>query len=133
MLAPSWPALHALLDHLLATGPVPRLIRFLDRAEHWRVVVVGGVAVTGYRNDVRPDDFRSAPAEATSVPGPVGSMACDAADALLTEWAGVDVLVDEGGAAFVIEVNTPCSLAVPGVLDTAAVADALVAHLLPPG
>ena len=133
MRADSWPALFSLVDYLRSQGVAPWLQAHVPDAEHWRVVVVGERGVAGYRNDLLPDDFRSAPSDelaAYVLPPPAAvDLAVAAVRVTHREFGGVDLLRHPGGRWYLLEVNMPCYY--PHAQEVAGVdiAGAMVDHL----
>lgn len=133
--ADSLPALVGLLEWLLARGERVRLSAFVPDAMHWRLVVVGDRVVTAYRNPVRSDDFRSSPsgdpADYGLAPPPEAArIAVAAAHTLGVETVGADVLVDPGGACYLLEANFPCFFAQATEAAGVDVAGPMLDHLL---
>lgn len=127
---------YAGMDFCVDHGLIPALSAFVPDAMHWRVVVVGGRAVAGYKNPVKPGDFRSKPsadpADYTSEVEPaLAQLACAAAAASDVEMAGVDILRAPGRADVVLEANFPCyfpkAQLVAGIDVAGAIVDALAA------
>ena len=109
------PGLFSLVDYLVGEGTAPLLMPWIDGV-HWRVVVVGDVAVAAYRNPRDVDDFRTvggcAPEDfCLPVPEHLAGPAIAACAALGVAHGGVDVLVPEHGPAVVLECNFPCYFA----------------------
>ncbi len=109
----SLPGLLSLVDYL--DGGEVQLMEKIADAVCWRVVVVGSRAVAAYRQQPRPDDFRSGLSDdpedylaalETSFPA-LARLAVQAVEALALAFGGVDLLVSESRAV-VLEVNFPC-------------------------
>ena len=105
--------LRSLLGAFLAKGDSPLLCAYVPDAVHWRIFVVGGRAVGGYRNVADQGDFRTSASDDPSdyhvaLPPDVCAMAVQAAQALECELAGVDILSHPSGRHYLLEANFPC-------------------------
>ena len=101
--------LRSVLD--LDPSSVPELVRYVDGAVMWRVVVVGDKAVGVTRGVIPEGDFRSVASDepgdyATTVPAALAKIAIAATRAVEVRAAGVDLL-QKGDEIVVLEVNTP--------------------------
>ncbi len=132
----SWTALHSVVDMLRASvGDQVVLMAAIEPAVHWRIIVVAGACVAAYRNPARPDDFRTYVVEEREYfEQPAPPDAVDAAlrgtEALGLTCGGVDVLVHDSGAVYVLEVNFPFYFAHPMQAAKVDVAAAMVDALL---
>ncbi|MBV1857831.1 MAG: hypothetical protein KUG77_05415 [Nannocystaceae bacterium] len=132
----TWTSLHSVVDMLRASvGDQVVLMAAIEPAVHWRIIVVGGVCAAAYRNPLRPDDFRTYVVEEPEYfENPAPPAAVDAAvratAVLGLTCGGVDVLVHESGAVYVLEVNFPFYFAHPMQAANVDVAAAMVDALL---
>ncbi len=131
----SLPALTSLLDLLWARGEEVRLMAYVDNAVHWRVIVVEGVAITAYRNPLKPNDFRSTPsadpADYGLVPSPEAArLAIEGTRASGMAFGGADVLEHPSGQHYLLEVNSPCYFPQAETFGKADVAGAMIEALL---
>jgi hypothetical protein len=131
----SLPALFSTLDYLLASGREPLLAAYIEDAVHWRVVVLGGRAIAAYRNVPEADDFRTYASEdpadfVTEPPPELEQLAVAAADALRTDFAGVDLLRHPSGRCYLLEANFPCWFAQSQLVAGVDVAGAMVERLI---
>lgn len=132
----SWSALHSVVDMLRASvGDQVVLMAAIEPAVHWRIIVVAGACAAAYRNPLRPDDFRTHVIEEPEYferPAPPAAVdaALRATEALGLTCGGVDVLVHESGAVYVLEVNFPFYFAHPKRAANIDVAAAMVDALL---
>ena len=116
MRADSWPALLSLVDYLVATGTEFILREYLPSTRTGRLLVIGNQVVGGLEYDTPPDDFRTNAASAlpprlTHFTAEVEALAVASASSIGMELAGVDVLFDERGQAYLLESNMPCGFA----------------------
>lgn len=93
------------------------LRKFVNSARHFRLVVVGDKVVDTIEYDTQSDDFRTnavavpTVADRNDVSDDIKQIAIKAVAVLDLEFGGVDILIDESGAAYVAEVNFPCNFA----------------------
>ena len=129
-------SLYSVVDYVTASSPLPVLSAYVDDAEHWRCVVVGGRVVASYLNPREASDFRtygsSDPEDVRAgADEDLAEVACLAVAATGVEFGGVDVLRHESGRCYVLESNFPCYYAhaqtVGGVDVTGAMLDHLIA------
>ncbi|MGI4875550.1 MAG: ATP-grasp domain-containing protein [Janthinobacterium lividum] len=129
MRADSWPALLSLVDYLVATGTEFMLREYLESTGSGRLMVIGDRVVGALEYDNLPTDFRTnaaggPPPRLTRFAPAVEALAVAATQAVGAELAGVDVLLDQAGRAYLLEINLPCGFAtfpklgvdVPGML-----------------
>jgi len=133
--ADSLPSLFSIVDYALAEGSKPLLTAYVPDAVHWRVTVVGDRAVSGYRNVLDEDDFRTSGSEDPadySAPLPVGTaeMAVAACRALRQAHGGVDILEHPSGRLYLLEANFPCYYAQSQLEAGVDVAGAMAQYLL---
>lgn len=105
-------ALVALVEFLREHGHSVQLRAWVEPRTVWRVIVVGDRAVAAYENPLRVADFRSYasedPAAYTATPEPeLAALAVNAAHAVGTTLAGVDVVEHPSGRLYVLECNFP--------------------------
>lgn len=127
-------ALYSLIDYLVAQGTATLLITYVPDATHWRVLVVGNDAVAAYRNQVADGDFRGSPGHAdedylAEISAAVADLAVWAVHAERVETGGVDILEQENGQLYLLEVNYPCYFAHAQLGAGVDVAGRMVAHL----
>lgn len=114
------------------------LLKYVERATHIRMVVVGNRVVDAIRYLPQPDDFRT---NAVAVPtveafphdektAQLFDLSVQATAALGLEFGGVDLLIDEQGVAYIAEVNTPCNFARNQENTGTDIAGALIDHLV---
>ncbi len=132
-----WASLFSIVDLVQTVyGNQATLMRCVEPAVHWRVIVVGTHVVSAYINPQSADDFRTHVDESsrenflTRAPQAVQEAALLAVASLQLECGGVDVLCDEQGDAYVLEVNFPFYFAHPMRAVGVDVASAMVAYLL---
>jgi hypothetical protein len=125
----SWPGLFSLTDHLAATNTEFILRQYIDGASAGRLMVIGDQVVGALEYDIPPDDFRTnaaagLPPRLTRFAPEVEALAVAATQAIGFEMAGVDVILDHSGQAYLLEANLRCGFAtfpkvgidVPGML-----------------
>lgn len=111
--AESFLALWSTVQALTMRGIAPLVQAYVPDAVHWRLIVVGPTVVSAYRNVARDDDFRTGPSTDPADFGLTPSaglvdIALRATAVLGEEFAGVDLLVQPDGTAFLLEANSPC-------------------------
>ena len=126
--------LFSVADYMLAQGSSPLLCQYIDRAEHWRITVIGDQAVACYRNIMEEDDFRTYGSEdpadfPAQTPPALAAVAIAAVRACRMEFGGVDVLEAPDGRLYVLESNYPCYFGQAQVVAGVDVAGAMVGHL----
>lgn len=131
----SLPALVSILDYSLAQGHAPLLCQEIRNAIHWRVIVLHGTVIAGYRNLPIAGDFRTSgstdPADyRLPIPSPVAAAAIQATAACRLHFAGVDVLEDPAGRPWVLEANFPCYFAQAQLHSTTDVAGLMLDFLV---
>ena len=122
-------------DALLNLGQAllvqPCLLR--EGSRQLRVLVLGSEVLAAYETRAASGDFRgnlhagAAPAPATLPPG-IAELSISSARALGLEFAGVDLIIDDG-AAHVLEVNPAPGFSFAQAMPGVDVAGALVRHL----
>lgn len=126
--------LFSLVDYLLNSGQSPLLCAFVADAVHWRVIVIGGSAITAYRNPVDSGDFRTYasgdPADyPAEVPDWIGEFAVRSVETTRYEMGGVDVLEHESGRLYLLEVNFPCYFPQAQLISGTDIAGRMLDHL----
>lgn len=112
----SEPALLSLVDYLAAVGADFILRQYIRGAHTARLMVIGDQVVGALEYDMPPNDFRTN-AEAALPPRlmrfspEVEALAVAAAQTIGVEMAGVDIMFDQAGKAFLLEANLRCGFA----------------------
>jgi hypothetical protein len=131
----SLPSLFSNVDYALSNGRNPVLCAYVDRATHWRAIVVGDRVVSYYRNVMDEDDFRTSGSnreEDYRAPAPPGleEIAVGATRVLGHEFGGVDILEHPSGRLYLLESNNPCYFASGQLVVGTDVSGAMIDHLL---
>jgi hypothetical protein len=127
--------LFSLVDYLFDRGTTPLLCTFVDRAVHWRLIVIGRRVAAAYRNVQADDDFRTYASEESmdftdAPPVAATDVAIRAVHALRLEFGGVDVLEHPSGRVYLLEANFPCFFAHPQEVAGIDVAGMMIEHLM---
>ena len=112
----SWPALYSLVDYLTSISTDFVLREYIESAGSGRLMVIGDRVVGALEYNNPPGDFRTNAASAlpprlTHFAPEVEALAVAATHSAGAEMAGVDVLFDSQGRAFLLEINIPCGFA----------------------
>jgi hypothetical protein len=128
------PALFSLLDLLFAQKQHPAICAFIDKAVHWRLIVVGDHIAASYRNIPEDDDFRTYAstdkADFIAPPVAMAVLAIRAVKTLGLEFGGVDILEHPSGRIYLLESNFPCFFGQPQIVAGIDVAGAMLDHLI---
>jgi hypothetical protein len=135
MIADTMRGLFSLVDYLDAHGAPITLMELVERAVHWRVIVVGGRTLAAYRNHPEPDDFRTyASADSADyvvdVPAPLAALAVRSLELLRVETGGVDILEDLRHRLYLLESNFPFYFAQTHSVAGIDIAGPMLDHLL---
>lgn len=132
----SWEALFSVVDYVLPRHDGPVILRqFIDGRESARLIVLGNRVVDSIAYHAPPDDFRSNEGTVPNVTpqrfaAAVEKLAVQAVRVLGLEFGGVDVLLGEGSAMYVTEVNFPCNFARAQQLTGVDIAGQMVDYLV---
>jgi RimK-like ATP-grasp domain len=127
--------LFSLVDFLFDRGILPFLCAFIDKAVHWRAIVISKRVASAYRNVQADDDFRTYASEdahdfTIAPPDAVADIAVRAVRALRLEFGGVDLLEHPSGRIYLLEANFPCFFAHPQTVAGVDVAGMMIEHLM---
>jgi hypothetical protein len=135
MIADTMRGLFSLVDYLDAQGAPITLMEFVERAVHWRVIVVGGRTLAAYRNLPEPDDFRTYASTdcadyVVEVPARLAALAIRSLELLQVETGGVDILAAGRNRLYLLESNFPFYFANAYSVAGIDVAGPMLDHLL---
>ncbi len=110
-------SLHSVADYLLAQknkGQTFILRQYIDYNICARLIVLDGEVIGSLKYDRVKDDFRSNTgndlrAKHQVFNKQVQKLAIEAVKISMSDFGGVDILIDNSGKAFIAEVNTPCA------------------------
>lgn len=129
-------ALFSIADFLYKSGGNYILREFIDIRESIRLVVVGDTVVSSIKYKVSNEgDFRSNRRSGFDHIEQVGcgekieNIAIKSVDCMGLEFGGVDILINEKGNPFVLEVNCPCQFSEPQIATEVDIAGQMVDYL----
>lgn len=133
MLIESMRSLRSVVDYLRTTGAEFILRQFIDAAHVVRLCVLGDRVVASLRYAIAPDDFRGLPyrfgGQVMDFGDRVNDLALSAARAAEYEFTGVDIIIDQSGEPYVLEVNPPSNFVAFEREMNIPIGDMIVAHL----
>lgn len=112
----SMPSLMSVLGFVASTTAHTFVLRkYIKNARHIRMVVIGDAVCDTIEYLPQDNDFRTNAVETPRVKRQhlpnLETLAVQATQSLDLEFGGVDLLIDETGAAYIAEVNFPCNFA----------------------
>lgn len=134
MLIESMRSLRSVLDFLRTTGREFILRQYIEPAHVARLCVIGERVVASLRYKVRDDDFRGLPyrmgGKQMSFGDEIEALAVRGSKVAQQEFTGVDILIDNAGRPWVLEVNGPSNFVAYEREMGIPIGDMIVAHLL---
>ena len=128
--------LFSLADYLYRNNIHCVLRKYIDIKESVRTIVIGKKVISciKYRTS-NSGDFRSNRRtdydgmENFDCPADIKKLSVDAVSAMGLEFGGVDILVDENGKSYVLEVNFPCNFSDAQIITGIDVAEMMLEYL----
>ena len=113
----SFRSLRSLADYFVASGLEFILREFIPPRAVGRLTVLGDRVVSSVKKFIPEGDFRSdgyfRPCEAADFGEDAAALALRATRVAGWEFAGVDILISESGAPYLLEANFPCNFVPP--------------------
>jgi glutathione synthase/RimK-type ligase-like ATP-grasp enzyme len=112
----SWHSLYSTMDYLCQIRASGVMRQFINAKYGVRAIVLGNEIAAAFRFLPQDNDFRNAPILAQTRYEPIGltsverELCVSSVASIGLEMGGVDFLVDQGGAAWLLEVNFPTGL-----------------------
>lgn len=133
MIVESMRSLRSILDFLRTTGREFVMRQYIAPKHVARLLVLGGKVVASLRYAIDGEDFRGLPLRRGAVPMDFGAeaeaLAIEASRAARHDFTGVDLLIDQAGKPWVLEVNGPSNFVAYEALVGLPIGDLIVAHL----